>query len=124
MPKHPEHVAVWFEIPVSDLTAATAFYAAVLDQDLAISTDGPNPMTVFKTDPADQGVSGHLYPSPATGAGPTIHLMAPDDLGATRARIERAGGMLEGPDIEMPFGSFFYARDLDGNSIGLFRPKS
>jgi predicted enzyme related to lactoylglutathione lyase len=65
----PAHFACWFEIPVDRSGGALVFYAQVFQMDLSIDTSGPNPMVVFPTADADQGVSGHLYPGtrPKTG---------------------------------------------------------
>ncbi|MBF9028872.1 VOC family protein [Rhodobacterales bacterium HKCCE3408] len=116
----PENAIVWFEIPVTDLDRAIAFYNTVLDQDLTVDTSGPNPMAVFKTQP-ENGVAGHLYPGKPSENGPTIHLAASVSLEETRKRVEAAGGKAESPDIPLPMGAFFYGRDPDGNSIGFFR---
>lgn len=115
------NTCVWFEIPVTDLDRARAFYSAVLKRDLARHDEGPNPMVAF-TDMSDAGVSGHLYPGKpaAPGTGPTIHLATPDGLDATAARVRDAGGAVLSDPIKIPFGSFFYATDPDGNSIGFF----
>ena len=121
MPFHPQHTVCWFEIPVSDLEKSIAFYDAVLDTNLTIDNNGPNPMAMFPTADTTNGISGHLYPGTPSEHGSTIHLVAPDDLAATRKRVEAAGGKVESPDIPLPSGAFFYARDLDGNSIGFFQ---
>ena len=115
------NTCVWFEIPVSDLDRARAFYSAVLGRDLKRTDDDPNPMVAF-TDMSDSGVSGHLYPGkPASaGAGTTIHFVAPEGLDATAARVREAGGEVVSEPIKIPSGSFFYAIDPDGNSIGFF----
>ena len=115
------HTCVWFEIPVTDLDRARAFYGAVLKRELTREDGGPNPMAAFSS-MSDPGVSGHLYPGkPApAGTGPTIHLAAPDGLEATAARVREAGGTVVSEPIAIPSGSFFYATDPDGNSIGFF----
>ncbi len=111
----------WFEIAVSDLEAARKFYSAVLQTELAITDDmGPNPVVFFPHNDEDPGIGGHLYPGAPSRDGNTIHLMAPPDLDAMRERITAAGGTVESPDIPIPSGAFFYARDPDGNSIGFF----
>lgn len=128
MPHTPDNAAVWFELPVRDMTKAMAFYNAVFDAGLELDTSGPNPMAVFsiKGGPMSGGVSGHLYPgTPARdGAGPTVHLIVPDRLEAAMDRCGSAGGELVGPVIDMPWGRFVYAKDPDGNSLGLFEPKA
>lgn len=121
MTYRPLHFACWFEIPVTDLAASMAFYATVFDMDLKIDDSGPNPMVIFPTTSEMTSVSGHLYPGTPSPNGPTIHLVVPDTLDAARARVIAAGGKAESPDMAVPAGKFFYARDLDGNSIGLFQ---
>ena len=71
---------------------------------------------------ADIGVSGHLYPGqPAeAGSGNTIHLAVDGSLDDAMSRVKAAGGQVMSPTIDIPAGSFFYATDPDGNSIGLF----
>lgn len=120
----PNHFACWFEIPVTDLEASKTFYADVFDMALKIEDGGPNPLVMFPVSDADGGVSGHLYPGTPSENGPTIHLVVPDNLIAARSRVEAAGGKVESENIEIPAGHFCYARDLDGNSIGLFEFKS
>ncbi|XWN30492.1 MAG: VOC family protein [Devosia sp.] len=116
-----KNTCVWFEIPVADLDRARAFYGTVLGRELNQQDGGPNPMVAF-SDMADPGVSGHLYPGKpaASGNGPTIHLAAPDSLAATAERVRQAGGQVVSDPIEIPSGSFFYATDPDGNSVGFF----
>ena len=119
------NTCVWFVIPVTDIDRAHAFYSAVMGRDLTKQEGGPNPMVAF-TSMADEGVSGHLYPGKpaAAGSGATIHFAAPDSLEATAKRVRDAGGEVITAPIEIPSGSFFYATDPDGNSIGLFEMKA
>lgn len=118
----PKDAVVWTEIRVTDLEKATAFYADVLQNKMTITSDmGPQPMAVFSY-AGDPGISGHLIqgtPAPA-GSGNIVHLNVPDSLEATRVRLIAAGGTVQSPDIEIPPGSYFYATDPDGNTIGLF----
>ena len=120
----PNHFACWFEIPVTDLEASKSFYAEVFDMTLETVDGGPNPLVMFPVSDEEGGVSGHLYPGTPSENGPTIHLVVPDNLEAARSRVEAAGGKVESENIELPSGHFCYARDLDGNSIGLFQFKS
>ncbi|MEJ6390804.1 VOC family protein [Gymnodinialimonas ulvae] len=117
-----ENTGCWFEIPVTDLDAARNFYAEVLQIDLSVSEDGgPNPIVFFPYNDDAPGTGGHLYPGTPPRDGNTVHLMAPPGLDAMRERIVAAGGSVESPDIQIPTGAFFYARDPDGNSIGFFQ---
>ncbi|CAM4241950.1 VOC family protein [Palleronia rufa] len=115
------NTCVWFEIPVTDLERARTFYSALMGRDLETRNGGPNPIVAL-TGMDDDGVSGHLYPGTpaAAGSGPTIHLAAPDGLDTAAARIRENGGTVVSDPIEIPAGTFFYATDPDGNSIGLF----
>ncbi len=49
MPYKPTHFACWFEIPVTDLDRAIAFYGAVFDMELKITQMEPNPIVDFPT---------------------------------------------------------------------------
>jgi predicted enzyme related to lactoylglutathione lyase len=116
----PPHAAVWFEIPVTDMGRAKAFYAAVLDTELKDDNTGPNPMAIFPA--SEQGVAGHLYPGKpaASGAGNTVHLASPEPLEAALERVRQNGGEVTSEIITIPPGRFAYCLDPDGNSIGLF----
>ncbi len=117
MTKQP--IVAWTEIPVSDLAKASAFYAEVFDWKMEITPAGPNDIAVFNG--ADEGAGGHLYPGdPAKNSGTTVHLTVPDALEAAAARVDKAGGRVLGPIVDIPAGRFQYALDIDGNSIGLF----
>jgi len=117
----PSNAAVWFEIPVTDMARARAFYGAVLQTTLKEDNTGPNPMATFPA--ASTGaVAGHLYPGKpaADGAGNTIHLASPEPLEEAIARVRDNGGDVVTDIITIPAGRFAYCRDPDGNSFGLF----
>ncbi len=117
----PVNSVAWFEIPVTDLAKAKAFYGAVLQNELEDQAMGPNMMAFFQ--PASGGgVSGHLYVGkPSTpGEGNTIHLSAPIPLESALKRVKSAGGKVISDIVTIPEGRFAYCQDLDGNSIGLF----
>lgn len=114
---------VWTEIPVTDITRAADFYSTVFGYKMDIDSNGPNPMAVFNG--AMDGVGGHLYPgTPAANGGNTIHLAISDALEDAIERCKTAGGKVNEQVIDIPFGRFVYATDLDGNSIGLFEAKA
>jgi predicted enzyme related to lactoylglutathione lyase len=117
----PQNAAVWFEIPVSDMKRAKAFYGAVLDTELKDDDTGPNPMSIFPA-ASDASVAGHLYPGkPAAGAGGnTVHLQSPEPLEAALDRVRDNGGKVVSGIVAIPAGRFAYCLDPDGNSIGLF----
>lgn len=111
-------IVVWNEIPVTDLEASVKFYNTVFGWNMTINTEGPNPMADFggRTDVS----GGHLYPGePANDNGPTVHFGV-EALEAAADRCRAAGGEIIGEPIPLPMGRFIYAKDIDGNSIGLF----
>ena len=117
----PADTAVWFEIPVSDFDRARTFYANILQSEIKVDADGPNPMAVFVA--KDQSsVAGHLYPGTpaARGTGSTIHLAVAAPLEEALERVTTNGGEVVSPIVTIPAGRFAYCLDLDGNSFGLF----
>lgn len=122
----PKDAVVWFEIPVSNLEKAKAFYSKVTGFALKDQEMGPNKTAVFgysghEDMDASNAVSGHLYEGkPAgNGTGNTIHL-AVDNLDEALMRVKPAGGEVVSDAIPIPAGRFAYCLDPDGNSIGLF----
>ena len=119
----PQHAAVWFEIPVTDMARAQRFYETVTDMRLQNDDSGPNPMAIFQTEDLQSGVSGHLYPGkPAQGQGNTVHLSVPKPLEAALERVTQSGGKVVSDIISIPPGRFAYCTDPDGNSVGFFAP--
>jgi predicted enzyme related to lactoylglutathione lyase len=116
-------IVAWTEIPVTDMDKSVAFYNDVFGYQMSIDNSGPNPMAVLGSEM--EAVGGHLYPGkPAADGGNTVHLIVPDALEAAIARCKAAGGEVVSPAISIPPGRFAYAKDLDGNSLGLFEPAS
>lgn len=109
----------WGEIPVTNMEKSVAFYNKVFGYDMTIDNSGPNPMAVLGNAMVAGGA--HLYPGkPSQDCGNTIHIAIEDTLEEGMARVTSAGGEVVSPAIDIPEGRFFYAKDLDGNSIGLF----
>ncbi len=113
-------IIAWGEIPVTDMQKSVDFYNEVFGYKMEIdSASGPNPMAVLGS--MENNAGAHLYPGkPAADGGNTIHLALTDTLEAGIDRCWKAGGTVVSPAIEIPAGRFAYAKDLDGNSIGLF----
>lgn len=113
-------IIAWSEIPVTDMDRAVAFYNEVFGFEMTVdTTTGPMPMAVLGN--AMEAGGAHLFPGkPATEGGSTVHITLPDTLEAGSERLKAAGGQVLSPPIAIPDGRFVYARDLDGNSIGLF----
>ena len=112
---------VFTEIPASDPERACRFYETLLQAPLTREDGGPNPIWVL---PHAEGVhaTGHIYPGqPAKDGGMTAHLAVPDDLAAAMTRVRTGGGEVVSGVVDIPVGSFFYAKDTEGNSLGVFR---
>ena len=114
-------VLVWCEIPVTDLDKSAKFYKTVFGYSTVRDDTQVNPMVNLTTDM--QAIAGHLYPgTSASDGGNTVHLALSDKLEDGMKRSADAGGEVVSPIITIPPGRFAYAKDIDGNSIGLFEP--
>ena len=113
---------VWAEIPVADMSRAQKFYETLFEAPLNLVEDGPNPMAMLPY-PGGTGAAGHLYPgTPAkSGEGITAHVAVFSTLDAAMDRVRMAGGAVVSDVITIPAGSFFYAIDTEGNSLGVFK---
>lgn len=111
----------WTEIPVTDLKQASAFYEMLLEAPL--TEGGTAAEKILLLPDFEGGFIGHLYEGkPASGGdGITVHLAINGSLEEAMERITKAGGEAVSPTITIPAGSFFYAKDTDGNSIGIFK---
>lgn len=122
MPSERKDPVVWAEIPVTDMARAKTFYESLLGAPLIDEMTPPNPIAMLPG-AGDDLVAGHIYPGkPAPkGTGPTVHLRVAGTLEDAMARVRAGGGEVVSEIITIPAGSFAYALDPDGNSIGLFK---
>ena len=117
-----DNVAVWFEIPAADFDRAAAFYETIFDTTLKRETFGGPRMGVF---PYDRPmVSGCVMEAPdlaGKAGGTVVYLNCTGHLDEVVGRVEKAGGALLTPRIDLPpgMGSFFHIRDSEGNRVGL-----
>jgi len=117
---------VFTEIPVADPERACRFYETLLQGTLTRNDAGPNPIWMFPH-ASDGHAAGHLYPGrPARdGDGMTAHFAVSEgELADAMERVRRGGGEVLSDVVDIPVGSFFYAKDSEGNSLGLFKYKS
>lgn len=118
-------VVAWFEIPALDFNRAVRFYEAALGAPLHREVFGGVPMAVFSHE--DEATGGAIVCNPrdtrpsVTGDGVTVYLNAEPTLQATLARIEPAGGKIDGSIVELPndIGYIAFFIDTEGNRIGL-----
>lgn len=109
----------WFELPVTDLSRATAFYEKVLATPLKTENFQGTEMAILKV----EGVSGALVKVPhrkPSGDGALIYLNVDGQLDAVLGRVEKAGGKVVGPVVDMgPMGSYAVLLDTEGNQVGV-----
>ncbi len=116
----------WFEIPVTDMARATKFYETVFDVSLSKYVFGTFEMAWFPEAESQIGSAGSLVKSegnynPST-EGVLIYFTAQSgDLSIELARVEKAGGKILRPKIQISETHGFMALVLDteGNRIAL-----
>lgn len=114
----------WFEIPVTDMARAIAFYEPVLGLSLRREKMDCADLAVFPyDDPATGGALAKIdgvLPSPQ---GAIVYLHT-DDLAATLDRVASAGGeCVSGPiDLGNEIGTVALFTDSEGNRVGLHQP--
>jgi predicted enzyme related to lactoylglutathione lyase len=117
-----ENPVGWFEIPVTDLTRAKAFYEAVLDTRLDEHEMGSAKMAWFPMSETAMGAAGSLvacegYTPSAHGV--IVYFSAPD-LDAAIERVGANGGIvLQGRTSIGEHGYYALMQDTEGNRIGL-----
>jgi predicted enzyme related to lactoylglutathione lyase len=115
---------VWFELNTTDLKAAEAFYASVMDW---VPRDAGMPdMQYTLAGPADHAVAGMMALTDemkAAGTGPGwTGYVAVDDVDAAAAHTQRLGGQVLVPPQDIPqVGRFAIVSDPQGTVLALFR---
>ncbi len=111
----------WFEIATSEPATAERFYGSLFgwsfqpDQD----TNGYRMITV----PGQDGPQGGLLPTGGTMPGHAIFYVQVEDVAATAAAAEAAGGKVLVPATATPDGLVFaHLLDPSGNHFGIWTP--
>jgi len=113
----------WFEIPVTDLDRAQAFYEKLFATTLRREPMGEVTLAVFGYD--EPGVGGCLIAgdsvAPPSQGGTIVYLNAQPSLDAVLDRVQAAGGVITTPKVTLPgdMGCFAHIADSEGNRIGL-----
>jgi predicted enzyme related to lactoylglutathione lyase len=121
------HIISWFEIPSTDFERAVRFYETVLGTELRRENVGDQPIGIFQyTEPATGGCVIHSPTAKPSTDGVVVYLNAQPNVDAVLARVEKAGGKVQGPVIELPqdIGYIGFFTDTEGNRIGLHSPKN
>jgi predicted enzyme related to lactoylglutathione lyase len=117
-----ENLAVWFEIPVTDMERAKKFYSDVFGLDIDVQGLGDKPYGFFPM--RGYGNSGalvkHMDFQPSAKAA-TIYLNGGRDLSDPLSRVEAAGGKILVPKtiISREMGYYALFLDSEGNRVGL-----
>jgi len=127
--KIDEHtnVITWFEIPVEDIERAKTFYETILDLQLVKRNDGGDEALFFPYNPAVvQATSGRVTgvlsksdKNKPSASGTVVYINASPDLQQVVDRVEKAGGKVVVPRIEIPAGYIALIIDSEGNKVGL-----
>ena len=119
------HALNWFEIPVTDMQRAKAFYAKVMQIELRDEEMDGMQMAIFPH--SEDGVGGSLTAGPNYRPGPSgtiVYLNAGADIDGPLSRIEAAGGKIVMPKLHLSpeIGHIAIMQDSEGNHIGLHSP--
>ena len=111
----------WFEIFVSDLNRARAFYEQALDTHLELVGDASKPMAIFPYSP-ESAVGGSLTVADTQNdqGNVRIYLNVEGKLDAVIARVPGVGGRVLQPRTSIaPHGFIAVMEDCEGNVVGL-----
>lgn len=109
---------VHFEIGCRDSAKAADFFGRLF----AWESHALGPATMIETG-AERGIQGHIS---ALGHEPykyTIFYVEVDNVQTYLDKAAALGGRTLVPPVEIPTGTFAWFSDLDGNTIGLWKPK-
>lgn len=115
----------WFDINVSDMDRAAAFYTAVFEttlEDLEDPTDSSVLMKAFPTEMTSYGAGGALVQREGanTGVGGTTVYFGVENCVFEEARVAAAGGQIIRPKYSIgQFGWVSLCVDTEGNMFGL-----
>ncbi|MBT8184539.1 MAG: VOC family protein [Eudoraea sp.] len=114
----------WFELPVSDMARARAFYEAVFDIEISVHDLGGLIMGWFPGDPSKPGATGSLIKHetyiPSESHGALIYFSCAD-LAKELGKVESAGGLVLRHKTAIGEGHGFMAliKDTEGNRVAL-----
>jgi uncharacterized protein len=125
------NVVTWFEIPVTDIDRAKTFYETILDITMVKRSDGNdesvffpyNPNVVQATSGRVTGVLSKTERNKPANHGTMVYINASPDLQVVIDKVEKAGGKVIVPRIEIPAGFIAIIIDTEGNKVGLHAEK-
>ena len=112
------HALDYVEISVTDLARAREFYGQAFGW--RFNDYGPDYAGIQTADGG--GEVGGLGVGRDTGPGGVVALLRSDDLDASVAAVEAAGGSVVEAPYDYPGGRRFIFGDPDGNVLGVYQP--
>ena len=118
----------WFEIPVSDMQRAKAFYENIFQMEIATQDMMDMNYGMFPYEMGSSIITGALAKSPNHHPGPggvIIYLNGNPDIQLVLDRVVAAGGKIMMPKtpISPEIGAMAVIIDTEGNNIGLHSNK-
>jgi uncharacterized protein len=114
------NAVTWFEIPVSDLSRATAFYEEVVGVRLRQLDEGGFKMAWFPQHEGAPGSSGGLVEGRTPGKAGALVYLTVSDMDAALARAEACGGKVVLPRASGEYGSVAHFEDSEGNLVAFY----
>lgn len=115
------HTIAYVELVATDLAATTAFYTAAFGW--RFNSYGPAYAGIVAPD-GNGEVGGLNATGEGTVGGSPLVLLYSDDLDATVAAVEAAGGKVTSGPYEFPGGRRFHFSDPSGNELGVWQDAS
>lgn len=109
------HAISYIEFAATDLTATRTFYESAFGWEF--NDYGPGYSGIKA--PGGSGEVGGLNPAAQPGAGPLV-LLYSEDLDASVAAVQQAGGVIVAEPYAFPGGRRFEFTDPSGNRLGVF----
>jgi uncharacterized protein len=109
---------VHFEIGCRDSNKTSDFFSKLFGWEMQLA----GPATMINTG-ADSGIHGHIT---SLGHEPhhyTTFYVQVDDVQGYLNKAASLGGKTVVPPVEIPAGTFAWFADIDGNTVGLWKPK-
>ncbi len=110
------HTIDYLELSVTDVAAAKRFYGQAFGW--TFTDYGPEYAGIRRAD-GDGEVGGFMQVATVTRGGPLLVLYS-NDLTASAAAVERAGGHIVKPVFSFPGGRRFHFTDPSGNELAVW----
>jgi predicted enzyme related to lactoylglutathione lyase len=116
-----QHPIAHIEIPSKDTAAAAKFYSEAFGWSSQLDTSAGINYLMFEAAPGPGGAfveaDEHSFK-----VGDIVVYLGTDDLDATMAKVQAAGGMVVMPKMEVPNNGWIaWVTDPSGNRLGLFQ---